>query len=110
MAGADLPDATIFERLGFNLFTFAQLVYDPRDQALPEPRATDAELPAPATGRAYDSPGASPFVAILALAYLGRAHADLRLLAGRGHAVEALGRFLQRVESDSLGTGPATGA
>ena len=76
-AGAEPAGAALFERLGFNLFTFAHLTRE-------NPDARDG----------------SSFVAILALACLGRAHADLHLLAARGYAVEALGRVLHRVESE----------
>jgi hypothetical protein len=108
-AGVEPADASLFERLGFHLFTFAHLMHDHPDAGRPDPLVALPSGHAPPAGGApapqilspeYDSRGGSSFSEILALAYLGRAHADLQLLAARGYAVEALGRFLQHVESE----------
>lgn len=130
VAGADADRLELFERFGFNIFTFAQLVDDQRDACIPGPfsdlaqaKATlpvifsqrnQIDSPASAGGTiprevsdAYDSSGAPVYAAIIALAYLGRAQADLRRLADRGCAIGGLGRFLEGVESGAsraLGT------
>jgi hypothetical protein len=88
-AGVKPAGASLFERLGFHLFTFAHLMHDHPDAGRPHILSPE-----------YDSGGGSSFSEILALAYLGRAHADLQLLAAGGYAVAALGRFLQHVESE----------
>ena len=131
VAGADADCLELFERFGSNIFTFAQLIDDQRDACLPGPLSDLAQAkatlpvvfysqrnqidsPAPAGGRisrdisdAYDSSGAPVYAAIIALAYLGRARADLQRLADRGYAIGGLGRFLEDVESgatSALGT------
>jgi geranylgeranyl pyrophosphate synthase len=128
IAGARPGDARIFEALGCNLFTFAQLVDDHRDACAPGPHSDLARAKAtlatvyfgqrnpmdashrvdgrisPRTCESYDSSGAPIYAAILALAYLGRAKADLDLLADRGYAIRGLGRFLEGVESGATGT------
>jgi len=135
VAGADADCLELFERLGFNIFTFAQLIDDQRDACLPGPLSDLAQAkatlpvvffsqrnqidsPASAGGTiprevsdAYDSSGASAYAAIIALAYLGRAQADLRRLSDRGCAIGGLGCFLEGVESgasralDTVGCG-----
>ena len=133
LAGARGESLALFERVGFNLFTYAQLVDDQRDACAPagtcdlaqakatlpvvyfsdraaidSARAVDGTIPRP-TCDAYESSGASAYAAILALAYLDRAHADLAHLADRGHDTHALGRFLDRVESGASETLGAVG-
>lgn len=127
-AGAEPTGAALFERLGFHLFTFAHLMHDHPDAGRPAPlrgrdeasqhtdgarqgdaspsgaKSPDGALSPQLLSPEHDSPGGSSFAEILALAYLGRAHADLQLLAARGYAVEGLGRFLSRVESDGRST------
>jgi geranylgeranyl pyrophosphate synthase len=132
VAGADPADLEVFERLGFNTFTFAQLVDDQRDACGPGPGSDLAQAKATLpvvfyrqrnpldisnrvdgrisgrTCETYATSGAPVYAAIVALAYLGRARADLNLLADRGYVVAGLGRFLDSVESDAtatLGTG-----
>jgi geranylgeranyl pyrophosphate synthase len=128
VAGAEADDLELFERVGFNLFTFAQLIDDQRDACMPGPLSDLAQAkatlpvvfyrqrnqidsPAPAGGTisretcdAYDSSGAPVYAAIVALAYLGRAQTDLQRLADRGYAIGELGRFLEGVESDASKT------
>ncbi len=133
VAGAEGDGIALFERLGVHVFTFAQLVDDLRDAC--RPRASDlaqhkATLPLVFFGRcaenidvpahdsgmipgeivkAYESSGAPLYAGIVALTYLRRAHGDLELLAGRGYAVEGLGRFLETVESGAADTLGAVG-
>ena len=128
LAGADAIGRETLERLGFNLFTFAQIVDDQRDARAAGPQSDLAQAKAtlpvvffgqrnpmhpehrvdgrisPRTCEAYDSSGASAYAAIVALAYLGRAKADLKLLADRGHAIAGLGRFFESLESGATGT------
>jgi geranylgeranyl pyrophosphate synthase len=128
VAGVETDVLELFERFGFNIFTFAQLVDDQRDACLPgslsdlaQAKATlpvvffrqcnQIDSPAPADGRisseicdAYNSSGAPVYAAIVALAYLGRAREDLHLLEDRGYAIGGLGRFLESVESGATGT------
>jgi len=135
VAGAEANDLELFERVGFNIFTFAQLIDDQRDACAPGPlsdlaqakatlpvvfysKRNQIDAPAPAGGTisretcdAYDSSGAPLYAAIVALAYLGRAQADLQRLADRGYAIGELDRFLEGVESgasralDTVGCG-----
>jgi geranylgeranyl pyrophosphate synthase len=128
VAGAGPAGLEVLERFGFNSFTFAQLVDDQRDACAPGTHSDLAQAkatlpvvffgrrnklnpPAPVDGRispqtcdAYESSGASAYAAIIALAYLGRARADLQRLADHGFAVGGLGRFLERFESGATGT------
>jgi geranylgeranyl pyrophosphate synthase len=133
VAGAETEGLEVFEQFGFNIFTFAQLIDDQRDAChsgplsdLAQAKATlpvvfyrqrnQIDSPGPAGGRispevseAFDSSGAPVYAAIIALAYLGRAQADLQRLADRGYAIEGLGRFLEDVESSATGTLRTTG-
>jgi geranylgeranyl pyrophosphate synthase len=128
VAGAGTEGLEVFERFGFNIFTFAQLIDDQRDACHPGPLSDLAQAkatlpvvfyrqrnqidsPTPAGGRisrevrdAYDSSGAPAYAAIIALTYLGRAQADLQRLADCGYAIEGLGRFLEGMESDATRT------
>jgi len=127
VAGAEADDLELFERFGFNLLTFAQLIDDQRDACVPGQTSdlsqAKATLPvlffrqrnqkdsepgvdgriSPQTCDAYDSSGAPVYAAIIALAYLGRARSDLQRLADRGYATGGLGRFLESVESSATG-------
>jgi geranylgeranyl pyrophosphate synthase len=128
VAGAGTEGLEVFERFGFNIFTFAQLIDDQRDACIPGPlsdlarakatlpvvfyrQRSQIDSPAPAGDRIsketcdeYDSSGAPVYAAIIALAYLGRAKEDLQRLADRGYAIEGLGRFLEGVESGATST------
>ena len=136
LAGVDADSFPLFEGFGFNLFTCAQLVDDHRDGCAPGGRSdlarSKATLPvvffsrnglrsvdsgargdgtlSPAVHHAYESSGALLYVAVLALAYLGRSRADLQRLAERGYPVGPLGRFVERVESEAARTLGAVGA
>ena len=135
----------VFESLGFNLFTCAQLVDDHRDGCGPGansdlarskatlpvvfysrhrpqagidglPRDFSIDSDAGGDGRLptrqndYESSGAPLYAAVLALAYLGRAHADLQCLADHGCRTGPLGRFVEGVESEAARTLGAVGA
>jgi geranylgeranyl pyrophosphate synthase len=121
IAGVDPVGVTLFEQLGSDSFTVAQLVDDLRDACAPGPDSDlsqrKATLPivyfrqgidslAPFDGmlspdihQIYESSGAPLYAAILARAYMSRAQQDLSLLARRAYAVGGLGRFLKSVES-----------
>jgi geranylgeranyl pyrophosphate synthase len=121
IAGVDPDEVILFEQLGRDTFTLAQLVDDMRD-ACAHGRDSDlaqrkATLPvvyfrqridslAPIDGmlfpelhQIYESSGAPLYAAILARAYMSRAQQDLSQLARRAYAVGGLGRFLESVES-----------
>ncbi|HET8947911.1 MAG TPA: polyprenyl synthetase family protein [Candidatus Polarisedimenticolia bacterium] len=144
--GSDAGVVPLFESLGFNLFTCAQLVDDHRDGCAPGGRSdlarSKATLPvvffarhrpqpragglaartfidsdargdgtlSDAVHHAYESSGASLYAAVLALAYLGRARADLQCLADHGCPIGPLGRFVEGVESEAARTLGAVGA
>jgi geranylgeranyl pyrophosphate synthase len=145
--GVDPGMLPLFEGLGFNLFTCAQLVDDHRDGCAPGGRSdlarSKATLPvvffarhrprgdrssdssgetsidsdargdgtlSPAIHDVYESSGASLYAAVLALAYLGRARAQLEHLAERGCSIGPLGRFVEGVESEAARTLGAVGA
>lgn len=136
LAGGDVGVFPLYEGLGFNLFTCAQLVDDHRDGCLPGGRSdlarSKATLPvvyfsrhthtsvdsaaringtiSPAACDVYESSGAPLYAAVLALAYLGRARADLRRLAERGCSIGPLGCFVEGVESEAARTLGAVGA
>jgi geranylgeranyl pyrophosphate synthase len=134
LARVDVDAFPLFEGLGFNLFTCAQLVDDHRDGCSPGGRSdlarSKATLPvvfftrhttvdsvargdgtlSSAIHNVYESSGASLYAAVLALAYLGRARADLRRLAERGCSIGPLGRFVEGVESEAASTLGAVGA
>jgi geranylgeranyl pyrophosphate synthase len=126
VSGADGDGVALFERLGFHIFTLAQLVDDLRDACVPG-RDSDltrrkATLPVVFYGRGidsavpvdailsrdirstYESSGAPLYAAILAHAYMSRAEEDLNLLARHGYAVEGLVRFLESVDSGAAET------
>lgn len=128
VGGAETDGLELFERFGFNIFTFAQLIDDQRDACTPGPLSDLAQAkatlpvvfyrqrnqidsPAPVGGTispevcdAYDASGAPAYAAIIALAYLGRAKTDLQRLADRGYAIGGLGPFLEDVESGATRT------
>jgi geranylgeranyl pyrophosphate synthase len=135
LAGADSDVFPLFEGLGFNLFTCGQLVDDHRDGCAPGGRSdlarSKATLPvvffarhrhtsidldvrgdgtlSPAAHNVYESSGAPLYAAVLALAYLGRARANLQRLAERGCSIGPLGRFVEGVESEAARTLGAVG-
>ena len=134
VAGLAAGAVPLFESLGFNLFTGAQLVDDQRDACAAGARSdlarSRATLPvlfyarhaaidsgvrsdgtlSPTARDVYDSSGASLYTAVLALAHLGRAREDLQSLAERGYATASLATFLQGVESEAARTlGPVGG-
>ncbi|HXH27696.1 MAG TPA: polyprenyl synthetase family protein [Candidatus Polarisedimenticolia bacterium] len=129
VAGADGDGIALFERLGDDIFTLAQILDDLRDACDPD-EASDlaqgkATLPVVFYGREnerrvpadgmlsaevrnrYESSGAPLYAGILAHAYMSRAEEDLVLLSRRGYDVEGLLRFLQDVDS---GAGDILGA
>jgi geranylgeranyl pyrophosphate synthase len=151
--GVEAEVSTLFESLGFNLFTCAQLVDDHRDGCIPGaasdlarskatlpvvffslhgPRPGGDEVSRYGTGAlrdgsvdsdargdgtlstavhdVYESSGAPLYSAVLALAYLGRARADLQRLAERGCSIGPLGRYLEGVEAEAARTLGAVGA
>jgi len=135
LAGVDSDAFPVFESLGFNLFTCAQLVDDHRDGCAPGARSdlarSKATLPVvffarrrhtsidsdargdgtllPAVHHVYESSGAPLYAAVLALAYLGRARANLQRLAESGYSIGPLGRFVEGVESEAARTLGAVG-
>ncbi|HYV19755.1 MAG TPA: class 1 isoprenoid biosynthesis enzyme [Verrucomicrobiae bacterium] len=134
LAGIDPGLSSVFESLGFNLFTCAQLVDDQRDACAPgercdlarskatlpvvyfvrqtslEPAAASDGTLSPKSRDAYQSSGAPIYAAVLSLAYMGRARADLRSLAERGCATTSLEAFVGRVESEAALTLCALGS
>jgi geranylgeranyl pyrophosphate synthase len=138
VAGAGPEALEHFERLGFNLFTFLQLVDDQRDAIHPgagsDLARSKATLPvvfyarqAPSgaasrdggtlwqqTRQAYLASGASVYAALLALGYLGRARDTLRRIADLGYAITPLAALLERLSSEAMETlgsvGPVVGA
>lgn len=126
LAGAEPEALDMFERFASDLFSFAQLVDDQRDARPPvgdsDLARSKATLPvvfylrgasdamlSRQTCDAYLSSGASTYTAIIALAYLARARAELRLLADRGYAIADLGRVLESVDSSAAETLGAVG-
>jgi geranylgeranyl pyrophosphate synthase len=129
IAGGDADTIPVFESIGFNLFTCAQLVDDQRDArtkgSLSDMARGKATVPvvfqsridstAREDGRlspeVRENPrsGALVCAAVLALAHLARARADLHLLANRGYPTEPLHRYMAEVESEAARTWGAVG-
>lgn len=117
VGGAGAEGIALFERLGVDAFTFAQIVDDLRDACaggddsdLAQGRATlpvafsarnrgDEGAMIPPGVPAYASSGAPVYAAIVAQAYMKRAEDDLALLARQGYAIGGLVRYLKSLDS-----------
>jgi len=121
VSGADREGIALIEQFGADTLTYAQLADDLRDACAPgeasdvaqrkatlpvvfyasaiDSRFPDDGMLTPEIRRAYESSGASLYVAILAQAYLRRAREDLNRLAVSGYAVTGLVRFLQNIDA-----------